>query len=144
MTSETAPPTPHPLFTDGELAYLRAQRIVRLATARADGSRVDVAPLTASFDGEVFRIGGYDIRRTMKWFHIRENPNVAMVWDDLVSTDPWEARGIKVHGRAHLEEGADGRPVIVVVPARSWSWGINAPAFDRNGPRTDRRDDLAR
>ena len=140
MPVSPAPPEPTTLFTPAEVDYLRSQRLVRLATARADGSRVDVAPLTASFDGREFRISGFDLRRTMKWFHVQQNPNVALVWDDLVSTEPWVARGVKVHGTARTEATADGRDQIVVHPDRKWSWGINRPAFDRTGPVTDRAE----
>lgn len=133
-------PSVDAMFTEAEVAYLRSQRIVRLATARADGSRVDVAPLGVTFDGHELRMSGYDLPRTMKWFHVRENPNVALVWDDLVSTDPWVVRGLKVHGDARVETAADGRDQIVVVPTRKWSWGINGPAFDRTGPVTDRAE----
>lgn len=130
--------TARELFTDAELDYVRSQRIVRLATARADGSRVDAAPLSATFDGEHFRVGGFDLPRTMKWFHVKENPHVALVWDDLVSTDPWTVRGVKVHGLARIEDGADGRAQIVIDPTDKWSWGVNAPAFDRKGPASSR------
>lgn len=128
------------LFTAEELDYLRSQKIVRLATSRPDGSRVDVAPLTAVFDGEHFRITGYDIAKTMKYFHIKANPNVALVWDDLASVEPWVARGVKVHGRAHIEDAPDGRNNIVVEPLRKWSWGVNGPAFDRTGPLSTRAE----
>ncbi|MEZ5145028.1 MAG: PPOX class F420-dependent oxidoreductase [Acidimicrobiales bacterium] len=122
-----------PLFTEAEAAYLAEQRLLRLATARADGSRVDVAPLGFRFDGERFHLTGYDITKTMKYFHIRANPNVALVVDDLVSVDPWTPRGVKVHGTATIEE-TDGRSHIEITPTRVWSWGLEAPAFDADGP----------
>ena len=129
-----------PLFTEAEAAYLADQPLLRLATARPDGSRVDVAPLGFRFDGERFHLTGYDITKTMKYFHIKANPNVALVVDDLASVDPWTPRGVKVHGRAEVRTGADGRSTIEITPTKVWSWGLEAPAFGADGPIQRRAD----
>lgn len=125
---------PTSLFTDAETTYLAGQRLLRLATSRPDGSRVDVAPLGFRFDGERFHLTGFDITKTMKYFHIRANPNVALVVDDLAAVDPWTPRGVKVHGTATITEDAEGRSHIEITPTRVWSWGLEAPAFDADGP----------
>ena len=123
-----------PLFTEAEAAYLADQPLLRLATARPDGSRVDVAPLGFRFDGERFHLTGYDITKTMKYFHITANPHVALVVDDLASVDPWTPRGVKVHGLAAVHVDDDGRAHIEIAPTKVWSWGLEAPAFGADGP----------
>ncbi len=55
---------------------------------------------------------------------LRENPRATIVIDGLASVDPWQPRGIKVRGRAVLEEN-NGRPRIRILPKVIWSWGLN-------------------
>jgi pyridoxamine 5'-phosphate oxidase family protein len=126
-----------PELTEAEQAYLATQPLARLATAKPDG-RVDVAPVGFRFDGRRIVVGGYDITKTMKFFNVRTNPRVAIVVDDLASTDPWTPRGIKFHGAARIVDDGDGRAAIEITPERKWSWGINRPAFDASGPAQDR------
>jgi pyridoxamine 5'-phosphate oxidase family protein len=109
-------------LTDAEREFLTSQRLARFATASADG-RVDVAPVGLHVDGDEFVVVGRDITNTYKYNFVRSNPHAALVVDDLVSTDPWRPRGVKVHGRATIE-ARDGREVIRVVPERKWSWGL--------------------
>lgn len=130
-------PVPSPELTAAERDYLASQRLARLATAKLDG-RVDVAPVGFRFDGARIVVGGYDITKTMKFFNVRTNPRVAIVVDDLVSTRPWTPRGIKFHGSARVVEDGEGRAAIEITPERKWSWGINRPAFDPDGPAQDR------
>ncbi len=57
----------------------------------------------------------------------------ALVVDDLGSTDPFEPRGVKIHGKARIshEKGYAGdAEYIEITPERYWSWGIEAPSFD--------------
>ncbi|HEX6116784.1 MAG TPA: PPOX class F420-dependent oxidoreductase [Solirubrobacterales bacterium] len=109
-------------LTAAERAYLEGRRLARFATAAADG-RVDVAPVGLHLDGDEFVVVGSDIRHTYKYNFVRANPHAALVVDDLASTDPWRPRGVKVHGRATIEE-RDGREAIRLVPERKWSWGL--------------------
>ena len=51
-----------------------------------------------------------------------------LVIDDLVSTSPWIARGLKIHGKAEITE-TDGRTFLIIHPQRSWSWGVEDDAF---------------
>ena len=60
-----------------------------------------------------------------------------LVIDDLVGVNPWEPRGIKIHGRTRITraEGYLGSgEYIEITPDRYWSWGIEAPAFDQGKP----------
>ena len=59
--------------------------------------------------------------------------HVALVIDDLVSTSPWAALGIKVHGTATISE-IDRGATLVITPQRSWSWGVEEAAFKDGKP----------
>jgi pyridoxamine 5'-phosphate oxidase family protein len=124
-------------FTDEEIAYLRTQPLARLATVSPDG-QPDVVPVGFEFDGTCFWVGGPGpaILQTRKFRNVGAgNDRVALVIDDLVSFDPFVARGIRVYGRA-------GGPVertgfvgpghyLRIQPAVSWSWNLEgAPAGD--------------
>jgi hypothetical protein len=59
-------------------------------------------PLIA-FDGEHFYIPSLDIERTLKYKNISGgNYKVALIIDDVGTVDPFEPRGIKVHGNAQI------------------------------------------
>ncbi len=115
------------MFTENEIAYLKSQRLARLATVAADG-QPDVAPVGFEFDGQVFYIGGRHPTGTRKYRNLRDgNHKVALVVDDLASVDPWRPRGIRIYGAAELiqREGRFGPGEYMrITPATSWSWGI--------------------
>ncbi len=111
------------VFTDAELNYLTTQRLARLATASSAGVP-DVSAVGFEVAGDAILSGGMDITKTVRYRHLRENPRATIVIDDLASVDPWQPRGIKVRGRAVLEEN-NGRPRIRILPKVIWSWGLN-------------------
>ena len=76
--------------------------------------------------------GGIDLTKTVRYKNLRENPRATIVIDDLVSTDPWSPRGVKVRGAATVEEH-DGRLRVRIVPEVIWSWGINPDTAKRFG-----------
>ncbi|MER7080106.1 pyridoxamine 5'-phosphate oxidase family protein [Saccharopolyspora kobensis] len=117
-------------FTEQEIAYLRSQPIVRFATVDADG-QPDVVPLACEFDGACFWVGGAgaSVVNTRKFRNVHAgNRKVALVFDDLVSFDPFIARGIRVYGEAEgpIERvGMVGPGVYLrVTPTTSWSWNM--------------------
>ena len=57
-------------FTDEEVAYIRSQRLARVATAAADG-QPDVVPVGYEFDGTHFYIGGMDPANTRRARNIK-------------------------------------------------------------------------
>lgn len=124
------------MFSEKEIAYLKSQRLARIATVSANGDP-DVAPVGFTFDGQHFLIGGIDLPRTLKYKNAMATGRAALVVDDLSSVDPWEPRGIKIHGKARITRG-DGylgtREYIEITPERFWSWGIEAPAFEHGQP----------
>jgi hypothetical protein len=84
----------------------------------------------ASVEGDSIVSGGLDITKTVRYRHLRENPRATIVIDDLASVEPWQPRGIKVRGRAIVEDDS-GRPRIRIDPEVVSSWGLNANAAKR-------------
>jgi pyridoxamine 5'-phosphate oxidase family protein len=81
---------------------MRGQPIARLSTVDADG-QPDVVPLSFEFDGSFFWVGGSDasVFETRKVRNIQAGRHeVALVIDDLVSLNPFIARGIRIYGEA--------------------------------------------
>ena len=115
-------------FSDEEVAYLRSQRLARLATVDPAG-QPDVVPIGFEFDGTRLYVGGLAPARTRKFRNVQAgNQRVAFVVDDMVSFDPFIARSIRVYGRA---EGPFERVGIVgpgiymrITPTISWSWNM--------------------
>jgi len=116
------------MFTPQEIAYINSQRLARLATG-SNTLEPDVAPLVFRFNGKTFLISGYDISRTFKYMNIKAGSQlVALVIADLVSGQPWQARGIKIHAKAEIVE-ITGPLTLAVHPQRLWSWGMAGQAF---------------
>ncbi|MFI0444427.1 PPOX class F420-dependent oxidoreductase [Actinomadura sp. 6N118] len=118
-------------FTEEEAAYLRTQSLARLATVAADG-QPDVVPVAFEFDGEGFWVGGGPtVIHTRKIRNILAGRDkVALVMDDMVSFDPFIARGIRIYGRASEpveRTGMVGPGVYTrITPTESWSWNMEA------------------
>ena len=116
-------------FTPAEIEYLSGQRLARIATTSADG-QPDVAVVGFGVDGDDIVSGGLDLTKTIRFQNLTSNPRATIVIDDLASTDPWKPRGIKVRGRAQLQDD-DGSLRIRIRPETIWSWGINEGAETR-------------
>ncbi|GAA4545526.1 PPOX class F420-dependent oxidoreductase [Amycolatopsis samaneae] len=126
------------MFTEKEIAYLRTQRLGRLATVGAHGEPHNV-PVGLHYNAELgtIDIGGLNMAASRKYRDIRRNALVSFVVDDVDPIDPWTPRGIEVRGTAEaLAEG--GRrfndvvadEMIRITPGRVVSWGIEAPWQD--------------
>lgn len=130
------------MFSEKELAYLKSQRLARIATASSDG-QPDVAPVGFDFDGEYFYVGGFNITKTIKYKNVLVNPRVSLVIDDLESVNPMRPRSIKLHGRADIvtREGYAGTgSYIRIRPEFIWGMGIEEPAIkDGKGVFNKRR-----
>ncbi|AUI63227.1 PPOX class F420-dependent oxidoreductase [Amycolatopsis sp. BJA-103] len=118
-------------FTDEEIAYLRSQPVARFATLSEDGEQPDVVPLAFEFDGTHFWVGGggESVLATRKFRNIQAGQRkVALVIDDLVSLDPFIARGIRIYGEAADpvdRVGMVGPGIYArVTPTVSWSWNL--------------------
>lgn len=117
-------------FTSEELAYLRSHAMGRLATLGADG-QPDAVPVAVEFDGTDFWVGGNgpSFLRTRKVRNIGAgNTKVALVIDDVVSFDPFNARGIRIYGVAEppVERVGMVGPgwYVRIRPTVSWSWNM--------------------
>ncbi len=120
-------------FTEQERAYLAEQRLGRLATVD-DRNRPHVVPTGFRFNPAegVIDIGGHNLASTKKFRDARANPQVAFVVDDLVSTAPWQVRGIEVRGEAQtFTEGGErlgpgfGAAWMRIIPTRIVAWGLD-------------------
>jgi pyridoxamine 5'-phosphate oxidase family protein len=74
------------MFTENEIAYIRSQRLARIATVNADG-QPDVVPVGYEFDGKDFYVHTEQTARKFKNIAARRN-KIALVIDDVVSFDP--------------------------------------------------------
>lgn len=129
-------------FSEEEVDYLRSQRLARLATVAADG-QPDVAPVGFEFDGTYLYVGGIDPAKTRKFRNVQAgNTKIAIVVDDLVSTDPWTPRFMRIYGTAEIVErpGQFGpAPYLRITPAISWSWNLEAQPFSHDSDISVRR-----
>jgi pyridoxamine 5'-phosphate oxidase family protein len=126
-------------FTPAEIAYLRSQRLGRLATVGASGAP-HVVPVAFRYNPEfdTIDISGHNVARSKKFRDIERDGRVAFVVDDVV-TSPWQAHGIEVRGQAQTfasggqEINRDFDPELIrITPKRIISWGIEGDAFHAN------------
>jgi pyridoxamine 5'-phosphate oxidase family protein len=129
------------VFTDGELAYLRSQRLGRLATLAPDGT-LQNNPVGFSVDEQagVIDIGGLNLGETRKFRNVAANDQVAFVVDDIASVDPWVVRCFEVRGTAEALTGQTPAspymsPEVIRIHARRIiSWGMG-----QDGSESSRR-----
>jgi pyridoxamine 5'-phosphate oxidase family protein len=124
------------MFSEQEIAYLQSQRLARIATVDANGQPT-VDAVGFSLDGGLILIGTHSPRLSRKYRNVLDgNTAIALIVDDLASVQPWQPRGIKIHGVAEVVErqGHFGPgSYIVITPKISWSWGIE-PQTGGPGP----------
>lgn len=53
---------------------------------------------------------------------------MALVIDDLVSTEPWSPRFLRIYGSAEVINGK--HPHLRVTPTVSWSWNLGGRPLD--------------
>jgi pyridoxamine 5'-phosphate oxidase family protein len=124
------------VLTQPERDYLLGQPLARLATVAADGAPQN-NPVGVFIDDETgdIVIGGHAMGGTRKFRNVRLNSQVALVADDLVSSDPWRVRGVEIRGTAVALVDVDppvpfmSRELIRITPTWVASWGID-PAVE--------------
>ena len=129
------------MFSDAEIAYLKTQRVGRLATVDSKG-RPHVVPTGYRFnpDKGVFEIGAADTpdrgQKRLYLTHIRANPYVAFVADDLVTQPEWAPRGVSVRGQARVHSDGGQRlgpgfgPIWTeIIPEFISAWGIDTATY---------------
>jgi pyridoxamine 5'-phosphate oxidase family protein len=115
-------------FTEAELAYLRTQRLGRLATVNERGEpQVAAVGFRYNPEFDTIDIGGYDMANTQKFRNVARNGLVSLLVDDVLP--PWKTRSLEIRGHAQaLADG--GRPVapnmssamIRITPRRIIFW----------------------
>ena len=121
------------MFSEQELAFLRAQPLARIATVDNE-EQPTVDAVGFEFDGARFSIGGHQLETTRQYQNsVAGHRKVSLLIDDLKSLRPWQPRGIRIHGIAeivhrqgHLGPGS----YLVITPLVSWSWGIEEPGSE--------------
>lgn len=110
-------------FTEEEIAFMASQPLARVATVDDEG-QPDVVPVGFEFDGTYINIGGYRPANTRRHHNVAEgNDKVALVIDDLVSTQPWSPRFLRIYGTAEVVNGP--QPHLRIRPTVSWSWNLS-------------------
>jgi PPOX class F420-dependent enzyme/OxyR family protein len=124
-------------FTENEIAYLRSQRLGRLATVDERGEP-HVVPVAFAYNAahDTIDIGGHGIGRSKKFRDVGRDGRVAFVVDDVPPAG--QVRGIEVRGSAETlgEGGKNLRPnfddeVIRIRPTRIISWGIEGSQYQQ-------------
>ena len=128
------------MFSEQELAFLRAQPLARIATVDNE-EQPTVDAVGFEFDGARFYIGGHKLQTTRKYKNIvAGHRKVSLLIDDLKSLRPWQPRGIRIYGMAeivqrhgHLGPGS----YLAITPQVSWSWGVEEPGTEQGlvGPK---------
>jgi pyridoxamine 5'-phosphate oxidase family protein len=76
-------------------------------------------------------IGGMALAKSRKFRNVEQSPHVALVVDDIASTNPWRVRGVEIRGTAEALTDIDpprpgmSREVIRITPTWIRSWGVN-------------------
>ena len=122
------------VFTDAEIAYLREERLARIATVGPDG-QPHVTPVTFHYnaDEDSIDLGGIFFGQTKKWRDAGRNPKVTLLVDDVIGP-PRRARAIEIRGTVERHESGGERanprfPNFVpqffrLRPTRIVAWGI--------------------
>ncbi len=123
------------MFSEKEIAFLKAHHTLRLATASAKG-QPDVTPVSYHFDGTYIQVGALGREKTFKYKNAQENQKASFVIDDDVPEDTWKSVGLKVHAKIEFLNSPDWRgraPHLRITPFVHWSWGIDTPVLGENG-----------
>ncbi|WUH90099.1 PPOX class F420-dependent oxidoreductase [Streptomyces sp. NBC_00433] len=118
-------------LNESELAYLRDQRLARLATVDAKG-RPQANPVGFLLRPDsTIDIAGYAMGTTKKWRNIAANRHVSLVVDDIASVTPWKVRGVEIRGTAEQivgphDYGEHLSPELIrITPYAIYSWGLD-------------------
>lgn len=84
--------------------------------------------MTFDFDGVYFYVSGRTNEKTWKYKNTKRNPRVSFLIDDLLSTDPWHTRGLKVQGEVDFVffKGVSSgeREYLRIKLVNKYSWGL--------------------
>jgi len=124
-------------FSEDEVAFMASQPLARVATVD-DGGQPDVVPVGFEFDGTYINIGGFAPETTRRHANVLAGHNkIAVVIDDLASTQPWSPRYLRVYGIAEVVDGQ--RPHLRIRPTVSWSWNLGGEPLDHKSMAPPKR-----
>ena len=104
-------------FAQEEIAFIKSQRLARIATVDDDG-QPDVVPVGFEFDGTYFNIGGLRPANTRRHHNVAAgNHKVALVIDDVASAEPWTPRFLRIRREPELAAAPVAAPAQVELPA---------------------------
>jgi pyridoxamine 5'-phosphate oxidase family protein len=110
------------MFTEKERAYLRSQRLARLATVSPSG-QPDADVVGFELDGDDILIGSYqNLAGSRKYKNVAaDGQKVSLIVDSLASVDPMDPVAVKIHGTALIEQrnGRFGPMEYIVVRPRT-------------------------
>ncbi|MFF1615571.1 PPOX class F420-dependent oxidoreductase [Amycolatopsis sp. NPDC058278] len=89
------------MFTDKETRYLADQPLCRVATARPEGT-LQVSPIGFTYnpDTQTIDLMGLNLRKSRRFRNVADNGRIALVIDDVPSTNPWRVRSLEIRGHA--------------------------------------------
>lgn len=137
-------------FKPHEIEYMRGAVLGRLATVQPDGT-VQNSPVGFTFNESlgVIDIHGYRMSKSQKYRNVAANPTVALVVDDIASTDPWRVRCLEIRGTAEQAEAPQARgaagdeldtAIIRITPRRIIGFGIDDTDTEPHLLKMDARD----
>lgn len=137
-------PMARTIFTPAELEYLSSQRLGRIATVNAQGNpRVVPTGFAVNENRGTIELGGRDVARTRRAEDIRQNPEVALVIDDIDDPVHWHVRGVSIRGVAALHPAGEQNSLPAPMSQRAWmeitpssirSWGLAEEAGENGVP----------
>jgi pyridoxamine 5'-phosphate oxidase family protein len=134
------------IFTARELEYLDGQPLGRLAPVHPDGTpQVNPVGFDYNVAHEAIDIGGFRMLTTRKFHNVVANSRVALVVDDLVSTDPWRVRCLEIRGVAEaLQDSPDAKTgfdgaLIRIRPTWIFSFGLERPDLEPHEQQANKR-----
>jgi pyridoxamine 5'-phosphate oxidase family protein len=123
-------------FTDNELAYLREQRLGRIATQQPDGT-LQNSPVGFAYNPatDTIDISGHNMGTSRKFKNVADNGRVAFVVDDLAPGGGWRPRFLEIRGWAEALTAAEvpaaqpivAGPFIRIHPTRILAFGLDEP-----------------
>ncbi len=110
-------------FTEEQATFLAENLIGRLATVSSSG-QPHVVPVAYRFDGRTITFGGWNLEKSLKFRNMMFNQKVAFVVDEIVSTKPWQVRGLEVRGRAEPIREKGVVTGVRIIPVNIRGWGL--------------------
>jgi pyridoxamine 5'-phosphate oxidase family protein len=137
-------------FKPHEIEFMRGTLLGRLATVQPNGT-LQNSPVGFTYNENLGTIDifGYHMSNSQKYRNVASNPTVALVVDDIASTDPWRVRCLEIRGSAEqadapAAQGAAGdeldTAIIRVTPRRIISFGIDDTETDPHLLKPDARN----